>query len=67
MNFARRCTARTLFSVGFFDTVSPPTSVYAAYNQLPGKKDILREWTLGHECSPEFEQAFLKAVFPATK
>ncbi|GAA3434774.1 hypothetical protein GCM10018954_043780 [Kutzneria kofuensis] len=31
---ARRITATTLFSVGLMDMVCPPSTVYAAYNEI---------------------------------
>jgi cephalosporin-C deacetylase len=37
---ARRITARTLFSVGLMDEVCPPSTVYAAYNEITAPKDI---------------------------
>ncbi len=40
VNFAPRVQARTLFSVGLFDTTCPPSTVFAAYNAIPAKKDI---------------------------
>jgi cephalosporin-C deacetylase-like acetyl esterase len=68
VNFASRCTAPALVSVGFLDIASPPTSVYAAYNAIPGaKKQIMNEWTRGHECSEEFDQLFRRTLFPEAK
>ncbi|MGC0239590.1 acetylxylan esterase [Arthrobacter sp. SD76] len=32
VNFARRATARTMYSVGLMDVICPPSTVYAAYN-----------------------------------
>jgi cephalosporin-C deacetylase len=40
VNFAARCQAQALFSVGLMDIVCPPSTVYAAYNYLAGRKDI---------------------------
>jgi cephalosporin-C deacetylase len=40
VNFAKRITAKALFSVGLMDMTCPPSTVYAAYNHLPGEKDI---------------------------
>jgi len=40
VNFAKRARARALFSVGLFDEVSPPSTVYAAYNSYGGPRDI---------------------------
>ncbi len=37
---ARRITARCLLSVGLMDTVCPPSTVFAAYNEITGPKDI---------------------------
>ncbi len=48
-NFARRVKCETIFSVGFIDTVCPPTSVYAAYNNVPSaNKKIINGPTAGH-------------------
>ena len=41
MNFATRTKAEAIVSVGLIDTVCPATSVYAAYNNLPGKKQMI--------------------------
>lgn len=35
VNFAKRIQCETIMSVGFVDTTCPPTSVYAAYNNIP--------------------------------
>jgi hypothetical protein len=40
VNFAARTKAQAFITVGFIDIVCPPTGVYAAYNQLSGKKQI---------------------------
>jgi len=40
LNFAARIKARALLSVGLLDDVCPPSTVFAAYNHLPGEKDI---------------------------
>ena len=41
-NFARLIKCPAVFSVGFIDTVCAPTSVYAAFNNVPGKdKEML--------------------------
>jgi len=48
MNFATRAKAEAIFSVGFIDATCAPTSVYAAYNNFPGKKQIVNEPLMGH-------------------
>ena len=40
-NFARLIKCPVVFSVGFIDTVCPPTSVYSAYNNVPGKNKMM--------------------------
>lgn len=40
VNFAARLTAPALFSVGLMDATCPPSTVYAAYNYVPGSKEI---------------------------
>lgn len=40
VNFAARCNARALFSVGLMDLTCPPSTVFAAYNHFAGPKDI---------------------------
>ena len=62
MNFAARAKAEAIFSVGFIDGVCPPSSVYAAYNNLPGKKQMVIEPLMGHASSPAIQKAFAKAT-----
>ena len=40
VNFAARAKAKALFSTALMDQVCPPSTVYAAYNQWAGEKDI---------------------------
>ena len=37
---ARRITARCLLSVGLMDTICPPSTVFAAYNEIAAGKDL---------------------------
>ncbi|MCB1204595.1 MAG: acetylxylan esterase [Verrucomicrobiae bacterium] len=64
VNFASRCGAEAVVSVGFIDRTCPPTSVYAAYNVLKGPKRILTRPAMGHaapeDIKTEFRQALLK-------
>ena len=53
VNFAAHTKAkRCIVTVGFIDTTCPPTSVYAAYNALPIKKEIFNDVKSGHANSP---------------
>ena len=50
--FAARATVPALFSVGLEDAITPPSTVFAAYNEYAGPKEI-RVWPFsGHE-APE--------------
>ncbi len=40
VNFAARAKSKALFSVGLMDTICPPSTVYAAYNQWQGAKEM---------------------------
>ncbi|NLT70589.1 MAG: acetylxylan esterase [Verrucomicrobiaceae bacterium] len=62
VNFAARCQAEAIVSVGFIDRTCPPTSVYAAYNVLPGKKSILNYPAMGHAATTEIREEFRAAL-----
>jgi cephalosporin-C deacetylase len=49
VNHAKRVRAPALFSVGLLDDVTPPSTVFAAYNHYPGPKDIAVYPFNGHE------------------
>lgn len=67
MNFATRTRAGAIVTVGFIDTTCPPSSVYAAYNNLPGKKSIHTDPDAGHTSTPKANEAMRKAVFDHLK
>jgi cephalosporin-C deacetylase len=46
---ARRITARCLLSVGLMDTTCPPSTVFAAYNEITAGKDLSVHPFTGHE------------------
>lgn len=49
VHFARRITAPTLVSAALMDMTCPPSTVFAAYNAIPGRKELeLYEWD-GHD------------------
>lgn len=62
VNFAARTKAPGFFTVGFIDTTCPPTSVYAAYNALPTKKEIFNDIPSGHTNSPAARDAMRAAI-----
>ena len=49
VNFAVRAKMPALFSVGLMDQVTPPSTVFAAYNHYAGPKDIVVYPFNGHE------------------
>ena len=70
MNFATRTKADAVVSVGFIDDTCRPTSVYAAYNNLPGTKRIVNEPRMTHASWPSFDKArdaLIAAHRPAAK
>jgi cephalosporin-C deacetylase len=49
VNHAKHTTAPALFSVGLADTITPPSTVFAAFNHYAGRKDIAVYPYNGHE------------------
>jgi cephalosporin-C deacetylase len=62
VNFATRTRAAGILTVGFIDTVCPPTGVYAAYNALKGKKEIFNDPPSKHTVSSPANQAMRAAI-----
>jgi len=67
MNFATRTKAGAVFTVGFIDTTCPPSSVYATYNNVSGKKSIHNDPDAGHTSTPKAGEAMRKAVLEHLK
>lgn len=61
-NFATRCKAEAIMSVGFIDAVCPPSSCYAAYNALQGEKSVINEPLMGHAAPAHIHKAFFDRV-----
>ena len=66
-NFAARSNAQAFITTGFIDIVCPPTGVYAAYNQLAGKKRIWNHLDTGHISKSEYEAGVRDAVLAYLK
>lgn len=62
VNFATRCRAEAIMSVGFIDTVCPPSSCYAAYNALSGTKSVVNGIRMGHAAPAHIRDAFFARV-----
>lgn len=58
VNFATRIppSTRVSMTVGFIDVVCPPTGVYAAYNQVRGKKQMWDHVDTGHVGRADYEE-----------
>lgn len=67
VNFAHGFKGEAIMSVGFIDTVCPPTSCYAAYNALGGPKQVLNEPAMGHAAPAHIKDAFMAAVLKHAK
>jgi cephalosporin-C deacetylase len=53
-NLAPRIKAEVLMGVGLMDTVCPPSTQFAAYNKIAGKKSVAIFPDFGHEGLPGF-------------
>ena len=68
VNFASHTKAkRAIVTVGFIDTTCPPTTVFAAYNALPIKKQIFHDVKTGHANSPEAMSAMQAVALAVIK
>lgn len=57
VNFARRVNVPGWYSWGYNDVVCPPTSMYSAYNVIPGAKELHLYLETGHWTYPEQNEA----------
>jgi len=55
-HFASGIKHPTLVSAGFVDMVCVPSSVYAAYNQLQGAKEMFHMYRQGHTVTTDFRK-----------
>lgn len=67
VNFASRCRAEAIMSVGFIDGTCPPSSCYAAYNMLLGEKQVINEPHMGHAAPAHIQKAFFDQVLAHVK
>ena len=66
VNFAARAEAPALFSVGLMDEISPPSTVFAAYNHYRGPKEI-RVWRYNRHDGAGAFQRVEKLTFLRTR
>ena len=62
MNFATRLRIPAFFVAGFIDQVAPPTSVYAAYNNITSEKEIYPAVLSPHKVGPEVWEEFRRRI-----
>ncbi|MFK7779099.1 MAG: acetylxylan esterase [Gimesia sp.] len=67
VNFASRCKADAIMSVGFIDGTCPPSSCYAAYNLLQGKKQVINKPLMAHAAPRDIQIAFFNAILAHAK
>ncbi len=67
VNFAPRIRQDAFFTVGFVDAVCPPTTVYAAYNRVAGRKAIFNDIPCAHANSPAAVERTREAVLAALR
>ena len=63
VNFARLTRAKALVFCGFIDRTCPPTSVWTAFNQLTGEKEMVNMFEIGHGGTKAFrrqQRAFVR-------
>lgn len=53
VNFARRVKVPVQVAFGYNDETCPPTSLYAAYNVIPSRKELLLALEMTHSSIPE--------------
>jgi cephalosporin-C deacetylase len=64
-HLAKRIRAQVLMGLGLMDTVTPPSTCFAAYNKIQSQKDVVIYPNFAHEGLPEFGDMvyqFLTAV-----
>jgi len=67
VNFARFVKVPGWYSWGYNDNVCPPTSIYAAYNVIPGKKELHIFQETQHWTFPEQEEMKNEWLFEKLK
>ena len=68
VNMATRTKALGAYvTTGFIDTTCPPSSVYAAYNNLKIEKHIWNDIEYGHPYSKEASESMMKAALDFVK
>jgi len=67
VNFARKLKIPGFYSWGYNDTVCPPTSMYAAYNEITAPKELFIFEETGHWTFPEQRELMDKWLYKMLK
>ncbi|GIP31259.1 acetylxylan esterase [Paenibacillus sp. J2TS4] len=62
MNHAAQVKAKTMMAIALQDTTCPPSTCFAAFNHLPGEKEVKVYNDFGHEGLPFHELAMMQFV-----
>jgi cephalosporin-C deacetylase len=62
VNFAKRVKVPGHYTWGYNDETCPPTSMYAAFNQIPGPKELVLALEANHPIIPEQTAAVQKWI-----
>lgn len=62
VNFARRLHAPIDMAFGFNDVTCPPTSMFSAYNSIPGEKTLHLQLEMGHPSTDEFSTFYYQRI-----
>lgn len=68
VHLAKRFKGPSLHAISYIDSICPPATVFAAFNQMTGSKVLLHARNLGHDHPVEYTNgrlAFFRAHFPA--
>ena len=61
-HLAPRIQAEVLMACGLMDSICPPSTQFAAYNKIPGKKNVVIYPDFGHEGLPGFSDITFQFV-----
>ena len=61
-HLSKRIRAKMYMFTGLMDTVCPPSTQFAAYNAIPGEKQVIIYPDFGHESLPESEDMIFEIM-----
>jgi cephalosporin-C deacetylase-like acetyl esterase len=67
VNFAKRIAVPGHYAWGYNDETCPPTSIYAAYNQITAPKTLTLDVAAGHKTTPAQNTAIEEWIIKTAK